>query len=342
MKTIQLNTDKIKNMFQQLHTNFGGEMTHDNKEYTLEVNNLLGNGTVKGINFADGTSFLEFDMVFEEDLTLINRTLNNNPIYFAYCSDGHITHSFGENGEKRQLGKYQTGILTSNKIEDHVITFSKGVTTKTTLIVVNTAQNGFFQIKNSLNSKLRKVFFEKKNSENYVYIGSQNLKILTEIDKLQNIKARGIVRNLMIKGALNIILALELQHHTNDLTDASKNLGSLKQKELNNIKELSDFIKNYPENEYSIVYLSNKSGLSPSKLQEGFKILHNNTISEYIRNVRLDAAEDLIRTSNLNISEVVYSIGFTSRSYFSKIFKEKYHCNPSRYRHNKNQLAATA
>ncbi len=342
MKTIQLNTDKIKNMFRELHTNFGGEMTHDNKEYTLDINNQFGNGTIKGISFSDGTSFLEFDMEFTEDFTLINRTLNNSPIYFAYCSDGQLSHSFGNNGIKRELGQFQTGILTSNKIEDHVLSFAKNVNVKASLIVVNTTSKGFFKLKYSLNSKLRKVFFDPNNNENFAYIGSQNLKILAEIEKLQHIKTQGIVRNLMIKGALNIILALEIQHHEYDLKNASQNLGSLNQNEMQTVKELSDFIKNYPENEYTIVYLSGKSGLSPSKLQEGFKILHDNTISEYIRNVRLDAAENLIRTSSLNISEVVYSIGFTSRSYFSKIFKEKFHCNPSVYRHNRNPLAVTA
>ncbi|MDX1471934.1 MAG: AraC family transcriptional regulator, partial [Flavobacteriaceae bacterium] len=32
-----------------------------------------------------------------------------------------------------------------------------------------------------------------------------------------------------------------------------------------------------------------------------------------------------------NISEVVYMIGYSSRSYFSKIFKNKYGISPSKY-----------
>jgi AraC family transcriptional regulator, transcriptional activator for feuABC-ybbA operon len=82
--------------------------------------------------------------------------------------------------------------------------------------------------------------------------------------------------------------------------------------------------------------------MSPCKLQEGFKMLHDRTVSDFIRNVRLEKAEELISHSDLNISEIVYSIGFTSRSYFAKIFKEKFHCSPKTYQNNKRKVAVTA
>ena len=70
--------------------------------------------------------------------------------------------------------------------------------------------------------------------------------------------------------------------------------------------------------------------------------MHNRTVTDYIRNVRVEVAEELIKNTDLNISEIVYSIGLTSRSYFSKIFKEKYNCSPKYYQENQKTLAATA
>jgi AraC-like DNA-binding protein len=60
--------------------------------------------------------------------------------------------------------------------------------------------------------------------------------------------------------------------------------------------------------------------------------MHGRTVSDFVRNVRLEKAEDLIKNTDLNISEVVYSIGLTSRSYFCKIFKKKYDCSPKEYK----------
>ena len=141
---------------------------------------------------------------------------------------------------------------------------------------------------------------------------------------------------------MHVILAMEIQQHKEDKKNAKNNFGSLTKDEMDDIKELSSFIKNYPEIQYSLKYLSKKSGLSPAKLQEGFKLLFDRTVTDYIRNVRVETAEHLIKTTDLNISEIVYSVGLTSRSYFSKIFKEKYNCSPKHYQDHQNSLAVTA
>ena len=77
-------------------------------------------------------------------------------------------------------------------------------------------------------------------------------------------------------------------------------------------------------------------------LQEGFKLMHGTTVSDYIRAVRVEKAEELIKTSDLNISEVVYSVGFTSRSYFSKIFRQKYNCSPKEYKVHQQLMSLSA
>jgi AraC-like DNA-binding protein len=135
---------------------------------------------------------------------------------------------------------------------------------------------------------------------------------------------------------------MEVQQRADDLNKLNNATGSLTKKELETVKEFSEFIVNYPENNFTLKFLSRKSGLSANKLQEGFKILHNRTVRDFIINERMKKSEELIRTTDLNISEIVYSIGFTSRSYFSKIFKQKYNCSPKFYKDSQNSLAATA
>jgi len=91
-------------------------------------------------------------------------------------------------------------------------------------------------------------------------------------------------------------------------------------------------IKENPQDAYTIDMLCGITGLSPAKLQEGFKAINNRTVSDYIRHVRLLQAQNLMKNGDLNISEIVYSIGFTSRSYFCKIFKAEYGCSPKQYK----------
>ncbi|NNE76794.1 MAG: helix-turn-helix transcriptional regulator [Pricia sp.] len=341
MTSITLSSTNIKNIFKQLHQRFGGDLDINVKEYILNFTNDFGKGRIRGITFKGGISYLEFDMVFSENFTLRIKSTELAPICFAYCSRGKIQHRFGSETEKNTLENFQTGILTSAPGTENVLTFTKDVRVKTSLIVVNTASKTSIPKPKSLNFRLQELFMKEGQAENSIYIGSYNLKIADKIQDLEAIRQDGIVRSLLLEGLVHMILALEIQQHSDDLRNDKNKMGSLTGRELDAVNEISQFINNYPETQLCIAQLSRKSGLSPNKLQEGFKLMHGTTVTDYIREVRIQKAEQLIKTTDLNISEVVYSIGFTSRSYFSKIFKKKYNCSPKQYKDRQRVLTVS-
>ncbi|MBU3028364.1 helix-turn-helix domain-containing protein [Zobellia galactanivorans] len=342
MTTITLSSAAIKNMFEQLHHNFGGSLSVNVKEHILTLDNELGRGHIRGITFKGGISYLEFDMEFSEDVTLRTGTDKNAPICFAYCSEGRIEHSFNNESERHTLENFQTGILTNESNAVNTLYFRKDVRVNTSLIVVKTVGAEQTEKRNGLNYRLQERILKGKTAENTIYIGSYNLKIADQIKQLKAIKQQGIVRSLLIEGLVHMILALEVQQHTDDLKNQKNQTGSLNTREMESVRDISSFVHNYPERQLSIAELCRKSGLSPCKLQEGFKLMHGTTVTDYIREVRIKKAEELIKNTDLNISEVVYSIGFTSRSYFSKIFRNKYNCSPKQYKDKQNMMAVSA
>ncbi|UWY27580.1 AraC family transcriptional regulator [Flavobacterium sp. TR2] len=341
MKIVTINTEKTQNIFEELQTSFDGKVTFDLDEYTLEVENSFAEGSIIGASFNDNISYVQFDMTFSTDVRLDFLNVKSSPVYFAYCSKGNLSHSFGLNGEERKLKTFQTAIVSSKQNQDNVLFFEKGKNTKLTLIIVGTQIDTDYQT-HSLNQQVKDTFFENSQTSEFFYIGSYNLQIAEKIEQLNSITQTGIVRNLLKEGIMRIILAMEIQQHSDDLNAFANDSNGLTLRELEEVKELSEFIKSNPEEAFSIKSLSKKSGLSPNKLQEGFKMIHNRTVNDYITHMRVLKAEILIRTSDLNISEIVYCIGFTSRSYFSKIFKQKFNCSPKEYKFNLNSLAITA
>nr|WP_199000619.1 AraC family transcriptional regulator [Flavobacterium sp. ASV13] len=339
MKIVTINTEKIQNIFEELNTNFGGKVTFDLNEYMLETNNSFAKGFITGASFNDNISYVQFDMTFSADVRMDITNVKTSPIFFAYCSKGKLSHSFGVTGQERTFKTFQTAIVTSKTRQDNILFFEKDQQTKFTLIIVGMQTENQMH---SLNQQVKETFFENNQAQDFFYVGSYNLKIAEKIEQLNAITQTGIVRNLLKEGILRIILAMEIQQHTDDLCALSKDANCLTLREMEEIKELSEAIKANPEEAFTIKSLSKKSGLSPNKLQEGFKMIHNRTVNDYITHMRVLKAEILIRTSDLNISEIVYCIGFTSRSYFSKIFKEKFNCSPKEYKFNLNPLAITA
>ncbi|MDB4293417.1 AraC family transcriptional regulator, partial [Maribacter sp.] len=283
-------------------------------------------------------SFVEYDITFKEDVVLAHQYEDENPIRFSYCSKGQLKQSFGANGKKSTLSQFQTGIFSNTSKQSTCFYFRKNEAVKVSMILVDTDE----VCDEELKFQLQNTFVPNNTSNTFAYIGSLNLKIADRIQQLESVAQKGMVRNLFINGLVHMILALEIQQHREDMKNVENKTGSLTTSEMEDIKEISEFIRNYPEIQYSLKYLSRKSGLSPFKLQEGFKILHNRTVTDFIRNERVETAEKLIRTSELNISEIVYTVGLTSRSYFSKIFKEKYNCSPKYYQNHQKTIAVIA
>ncbi|MFI5367794.1 MAG: response regulator [Spirochaetia bacterium] len=73
-------------------------------------------------------------------------------------------------------------------------------------------------------------------------------------------------------------------------------------------------------------------GLSPSYFSSSFKRETGKNVVEYITEFRVEKAIELLCTTNLNTSEVAYSVGFNDPKYFTRIFKRSVGVTPSLYR----------
>lgn len=74
------------------------------------------------------------------------------------------------------------------------------------------------------------------------------------------------------------------------------------------------------------------TGLSRFHFSRLFKELTGHTISEYINAVRLDRADYLLRHTQLTISEIATTTGFSDIYYFSRTFKKHRKVPPSSVR----------
>ncbi|QAA80931.1 AraC family transcriptional regulator [Aequorivita sp. H23M31] len=164
-----------------------------------------------------------------------------------------------------------------------------------------------------------------------LFIGQPYLKLLDKINELSCMSKDSWASKIIMQGTILQIFGLKMEQVIKSLSNGMKNDCLLTKTEIDRLQVISHNIKENPAVDYSIEYICRETGLSPSKLQDGFKKLHNRTVIDHIRQVRLERALELIETTDLNISEIVYSVGWTSRSYFSKIFKNKYKLSPKSY-----------
>ncbi|MBF8150874.1 response regulator [Winogradskyella sp. F6397] len=82
---------------------------------------------------------------------------------------------------------------------------------------------------------------------------------------------------------------------------------------------------------FNVTEFSEAVGMSRMQLHRKIKALTGLSASEFIRSQRLKLATEFLKSSDINMSQVGYSVGFNDHSYFAKCFKELYGCSPTEY-----------
>lgn len=89
--------------------------------------------------------------------------------------------------------------------------------------------------------------------------------------------------------------------------------------------------RNIGKPELSVEELSEVLGMSRVSLYKKIKQITGKSPIEFIRIIRLKRAAQLLRESQLNISEIAYQTGFNNPKMFSRYFKEEFGILPSAY-----------
>ncbi len=89
--------------------------------------------------------------------------------------------------------------------------------------------------------------------------------------------------------------------------------------------------QNISKPELSVEELSEALGMSRVSLYKKIKQITGKSPIEFIRIIRLKRAAQLLRESQLNISEIAYQTGFNNPKMFSRYFKEEFGILPSVY-----------
>ena len=140
---------------------------------------------------------------------------------------------------------------------------------------------------------------------------------------------------------LSIIIALVYSANQFDNIAASAELISLLHK-LNNekiekptvISLAKTFIEqNYKEN-ISVDEVATACNVSPAYLHKIFKNTLGITPGNYLLNIRISVAQNLLVNTHQSLIEIAFNCGFNSQSYFSDCFKKNVGVTPKNFRKN--------
>ena len=91
-------------------------------------------------------------------------------------------------------------------------------------------------------------------------------------------------------------------------------------------------ILNHPEQHHTLELLASVAHMSRSTFARHFEQCFGRTPMDYVRDVRLRRAAQLLRLGGQSIDSVASKVGFASRSHFSRAFHEQFGCSPVDFR----------
>jgi AraC-like DNA-binding protein len=108
-----------------------------------------------------------------------------------------------------------------------------------------------------------------------------------------------------------------------------KSSPALNSNDIEKIHYARDILVASAENPPSLLNLAKQAGLNDYKLKIGFRHVFGTTVFGYLQKHRMEQARMLLEEGKMNVTEVAYTVGYSSLSHFAKIFHQHFSTNPS-------------
>ena len=99
-------------------------------------------------------------------------------------------------------------------------------------------------------------------------------------------------------------------------------------------EQIDEYILENIKYSLDVATISRALGMSRSSLYAISKDSFGMGITEYVAKVRLDRAAELLRATDLSVSEVAEAVGVCDSNYFIKIFKRRYGTSPKKWKNS--------
>ncbi|GAA4517470.1 AraC family transcriptional regulator [Sphingobacterium thermophilum] len=178
--------------------------------------------------------------------------------------------------------------------------------------------------------RISKTYFEKYNETLDINVEKQTICCNTQAKLLEiiNCKLTGIHRKIFLES--NILYLLYQSQKNNLIFQLGCDSCAILNKpiEVEKINLAKKYILDNLSNNLTIPIIASNVGTNQCYLKKGFKEIFNQTIFEFIQENRMIKAKHLLQNPNPNITEIAFSVGYSSLSSFSQAYKNYFGISP--------------
>ena len=106
---------------------------------------------------------------------------------------------------------------------------------------------------------------------------------------------------------------------------------------LNTLKEMISYIQQHYQEKIALEDIAASGAVGKTMCTKLFTTYVNRTPFEFLKDYRIEQSLELLKTTDLSITDISYETGFSSPSYFGECFRTSIGCSPLEYRRNNSQ-----
>jgi len=226
----------------------------------------------------------------------------------SFCLSGKMRASFRDQKDGFIVGYGQTYDYVNIRIEPDLL---------------NELMEGQFD---HIPADIRSIIDESKNY--FSHIGSITPSMYMAVHQILNCPYHGQIKRIYLESK-----SMELIAHQLALLVSKeirlKSRPALNSNDIEKIHYARDILVASAENPLSLLELAKQAGLNDYKLKIGFRHVFGTTVFGYLQKHRMEQARILLEEGKMNVTEVAYTVGYSSLSHFAKIFYQYFSTNPS-------------
>jgi len=173
---------------------------------------------------------------------------------------------------------------------------------------------------------IRSIIDESKNY--FSHIGSMTPSMYMAVHQILDCPYHGYIKRIYLESKSMELIAHQLALLVSKEIHL-KPRPALNSNDIEKIHYARDILVASAENPPSLLELAKQAGLNDYKLKIGFRHVFGTTVFGYLQKHRMEQARMLLEVGKMNVTEVAYTVGYSSLSHFAKIFHQHFSTNPS-------------
>jgi len=299
----------------------------------LDIPEHIGEGNLLALDICNDISLIYLNGCFNDEVVLRFQNEATNSLNFIYNYKSSIHHKIEDEECWQELDQFQHAISSSYMGGAHSVKLEAKKNYSSYIISVSKSAylSNRKKYSNTITRHLKSILDEGKSDSFFFHTGSYSLAIADILKSIFIGEYTSFEQIVYLEAKTHELINSHLVQYIRDVENKNKKV-HLSSYEIKAIHTAALYIESNISKIKTVSQVAKHVGLNSNKLQHGFKGLYGTSVHNFIGNIRMNKASDLLIHSDDSISEIVLNIGLNSNSYFSKLFKEKYQISPSIFR----------